>query len=176
MPQFSEHGPWELDVVGFTVQQINVETYRVVLLANGPDDADCRITINSDFDLIEPSRDRHALDAEGDSWTRFGPLLSLRHAAIIVAHVNENSDLRVEFDTGHAIEVTGNGKYERWEIDAPADVKFIGMPSGEPAIWSGDPKRTYTRRGGRWFDGTGAEVTEPDMFKGFRIFRDRSGS
>jgi uncharacterized protein DUF6188 len=163
----SEDGPWELEVVGFQLYTASF-TFLVDLVFYGDEGASADIRLQGSFQLHRPDGTIESLDVQTDSWERLGAVFVLRLDTITVARITKTSDLRVEFTSGHVITSSSEGT-ENWEMNAPGGVKFIAGPDGhEPYIWDGDPKHKFTcRADGRWFNGDGEEVAEPQLRKGW---------
>jgi hypothetical protein len=163
---FDEEGPWELEVVGFEVYLVSFSHFIVDIVAEGDAGESTNIRLQGTFQLHHPDDSVESLDAEKDSWERLGAVFVLRHDKIALARITKASDLRVEFMSGRVITSSSDGS-ENWEMNAPGGVTVIANSGNcEPHIWDGDPKHTFTRKAdGRWFNGDGEEVSEPDVFK-----------
>jgi Family of unknown function (DUF6188) len=157
MQRFGADGPWDLEVVGFEVQTVNLNQYSVDIIAYGDEGHTAQLRLAGPIELLAPSGKIESLETGKDSWERLAALLVLRQDRVTRAQFNETSELRVEFQSGHTITAACEGQFETWEVNASGGVKVIGTPgANEPAIWSGDPKYGFARSAdGQWRNGHG---------------------
>jgi hypothetical protein len=98
------------------------------------------IRINGDA-IFQELDAKHRVDA--DKWSNTAPDLInvFRGKTVWQGYACKDGRLLLRFEDDTELEVLSDPKYESWELSGTGDLRVIGCPGGELAIWKALPGR-----------------------------------
>ncbi|MFJ6568008.1 DUF6188 family protein [Streptomyces sp. NPDC091292] len=135
----AEEGPvehedrWVLNLRGMSVTKISVD-FRLALLL----DSDWEVAWEAPVSLS------HGTDHADGPPVLLKPesqdvaaALALFGAHVVSAIAFKSGTLRLVFDTGHHLTCPPDPTFEAWQVTGPAGRRFVSLPGGDLATWSG---------------------------------------
>ncbi|MEV8321518.1 DUF6188 family protein [Streptomyces sp. NPDC059900] len=139
---FVEHDDrWILGLRGLGVTRITVDYQLSLLLEAGAEvvlEGPCRLS-------QEPSageRRDQMLDPDRQD---VAAALALFGAHVVSAVAFKRGTLQLAFDNGTELSCQADPAFEAWQVTGPGDWRFVAMPGGELAVWSGAPAAGWTK-------------------------------
>jgi Family of unknown function (DUF6188) len=131
---FAEHEDrWILGLLGLTVTKISVD-YQLSLLLG----SESWVVLECPFRLSQGAA------GESDPQEMLDPgrqavaaALALFGAKVISAVAFKTGSLRLVFDNGLHLSCRADPSFEAWQVTGPGGWRFVSMPGGELAVWSG---------------------------------------
>jgi hypothetical protein len=123
--RFTGEGPWELPVAGLRVRRLTF-AMAITIGAHG-DERGALISLPGPFELGTPAAGTLRLDPERQRWDEMAVLFELRDEVITRATASSDSELAVEFSSGHRLQARSEGEFESWEV-AVDDSTIVGSP------------------------------------------------
>lgn len=96
-----------------------------------------RMNGNATFQDVE-GRKQHVAE---ERWQEDSPELISGFEGKIIEQgfAYKDGRLELEFKDGSVLEIYPDPKYESWELAGTGDLRMIGLPGGELAIWRAEP-------------------------------------
>ncbi|MFD0416856.1 DUF6188 family protein [Streptomyces sp. NPDC127108] len=124
---------WVLGLRGLDVTKISVD-YQLSLLLG----SDACVVLEAPFQLSWGSA---AGDGPQDmldpGQQDVAAALALFGATILSAVAFKTGVLRLVFDNGLHLNCRANPSFEAWQVAGPGDWRFVSLPGGDLAVWSG---------------------------------------
>jgi hypothetical protein len=129
--RFTGTGPWELPVAGLRVRRLTF-AMAITIGVHGEGRSGL-ISLPGPFELSTPAAGTRRLDPERQSCDEMARLFELRDEVITRATATSDSELAVEFSSGHRLQARSDGEFESWEV-AVDDNTIVGSP-GAVLVW-----------------------------------------
>ncbi|WP_406376133.1 DUF6188 family protein [Streptomyces sp. NBC_00647] len=131
---FVEHEDrWTLGLRGLPVAKISVD-YRLSLLLG----TDAWVVLEGPCRLSQGAAGgddrREMLDPQQQD---VAAALALFGAKVVSAVAFKTGSLRLVFDNGLHLTCRADPSFEAWQLTGPGGWRFVSMPGGELAVWSG---------------------------------------
>ena len=128
-----EHGDrWILNLRGMSVTKISVDFRLVLILDSGWEVAlEAPVSLSRGTAHASPSV---LLKPESQD---VAPALALFRAKVLSAVAFTSGTLCLVFDTGHHLSCSTDPSFEAWQVTGPAEWRFVSLPGGDLAAWSG---------------------------------------
>ncbi|MFI1684159.1 DUF6188 family protein [Streptomyces sp. NPDC020794] len=123
---------WILNLRGMSVTKISVDFRLVLILDSGWEVAlEAPVSLSRGTAHTGPSV---LLKPESQD---VAPALALFGAKVLSAVAFKSGTLRLVFDTGHHLTCSTDPSFEAWQVTGPAGWRFVSLPGGDLAAWSG---------------------------------------
>ncbi|MET9294989.1 DUF6188 family protein [Streptomyces sp. NPDC003077] len=131
---FTEHDDrWILGLRGLAVTKISVDHQLSLLLGTDSRvvlEAPCRLSHGSAggkvlYDMLVPERQEVA------------PALALFGVKVVSAVAFKTGSLRLVFENGLHLDCQADSSFEAWQLTGLGGWRFVSLPGGELAVWSG---------------------------------------
>ncbi|MGW7074645.1 DUF6188 family protein [Streptomyces sp. NPDC054866] len=133
---FAEHEDrWVLGFRGLGVTKITVDYQLSLLLEAGVWvvlEGPCRLSP----DPSAGDRREKLLDPDRQD---VAAALALFGANVVSAVAFKTGTLQLAFDNGLELTCQPDPAFEAWQVTGPGGCRFVAMPGGELAVWSGTP-------------------------------------
>ncbi|WJV47903.1 DUF6188 family protein [Streptomyces flavofungini] len=131
---FAEHEDrWILGLRGLVVTKISVD-YQLSLLLG----SDAWVVLEGPCRLSQGPAARDGRQEMMDPGQQdVAAALALFGAKILSAVAFKTGTLRLVFDNGLHLDCGADPSFEAWQVTGPGDWRFVSMPGGDLAVWSG---------------------------------------
>ncbi|WP_217237480.1 DUF6188 family protein [Streptomyces sp. AC555_RSS877] len=123
---------WILNLRGMRVTRISVD-FRLVLVL----DSDWEVTLEAPIILSHGTARTSPSELLKPESQDVAAALALFGANVLSAVAFKSGSLRLVFDTGHLLTCSSDLSFEAWQVTGTTGWRFVALPGGELAIWSG---------------------------------------
>lgn len=134
----TEEGPvehddrWILNLRGMRVTRISVD-FRLVLVL----DSGWEVTLEAPVSLSQGTARTSPSELLKPESQDMAAALALFGAKLLSAVAFKSGTLRLVFDTGHLLICRSDPSFEGWQVTGTTGWRFVALPGGDLAIWSG---------------------------------------